>query len=237
MASRLLSEQGAAGLTLRAVAREMGMAVSALYRYVDGHDGLLTLLLIDAFTSHASAVGSAIDTALRRAPHDAAAAWQAAAAAYRRWALRNPAAFGLAYGTPVPGYAAPRETIPAGTAVQRQLVRVLHAGAPRMSAADIQALDERLSATQRADMRVLNRSLGTDLAEGLLAAGVTGWVALEGAVIAEVFGHLEPVFGHPATWFTALMDELVARMRLPGALVAPGSGQPDLGTLTSRACP
>ena len=54
-----LSEFGAAGLSLRAVARELGMVSSAVYRYVASRDDLLTLLLVEAYDDLADAVGAA----------------------------------------------------------------------------------------------------------------------------------------------------------------------------------
>ena len=43
-----LAESGAAGLSVRAIARELGLASSALYRYYPSRDDLLTRLIVDA---------------------------------------------------------------------------------------------------------------------------------------------------------------------------------------------
>ena len=51
-----LAEHGAAGLSLRAVTRDLGMVSSAVYRYVANRDELLTLLLVDAYGAQADAV-------------------------------------------------------------------------------------------------------------------------------------------------------------------------------------
>src|SRR3954449_9562546 len=92
---RHLAEQGAAGLSLRAVTRELGMVSSAVYRYVANRDELLTLLVIDAYTEVADAVDAAVAAADARP-------WSArilvAPTALREWAVREPARYALIYG-------------------------------------------------------------------------------------------------------------------------------------------
>ncbi|MGA4862759.1 TetR/AcrR family transcriptional regulator [Streptomyces lavendulocolor] len=60
-ARRQLAAEGAAKLSLRAVARELGMVSSALYRYFPSRDDLLTALIVDAY----DALGAAAEAALR----------------------------------------------------------------------------------------------------------------------------------------------------------------------------
>ncbi len=108
IAREQLSEVGAAALSLRAVAREMNMASSAVYRYFPSRDELLTALIVDAY----DAVGAAaeLDEAdVRRT--DYAGRWVATARAVREWAVTHPQEFALIYGSPVPGYQAPQDTI------------------------------------------------------------------------------------------------------------------------------
>ncbi|HEX2214557.1 MAG TPA: TetR/AcrR family transcriptional regulator, partial [Mycobacterium sp.] len=101
---RHLVTDGAAGLSLRAIARDLGMASSAVYRYVANRDELLTMLLVDAYSEladrgdDARAGGGGWRDQLREA-----------ARAARRWALERPASWALLYGSPVPGYQAPRD--------------------------------------------------------------------------------------------------------------------------------
>src|SRR5215469_7189005 len=107
-ASRQLAEVGADGLSLRAVARSLGMVSSALYRYFKSRDDLLTALIIDAY----DAVGEAAEAAVAsHTARHAAARWAAACRAVRAWALANPHEYALIYGSPVPGYRAPEATI------------------------------------------------------------------------------------------------------------------------------
>lgn len=95
-----LRRTGAASLSLREVAKAAGISPSGLYRYVDGRDGLLELLISDGF----EAFGAAIETALADVGDDVVTRLEAVALAYRRWALDNPEQFGLILGTPVPGF-------------------------------------------------------------------------------------------------------------------------------------
>src|SRR2546430_11373168 len=102
-----LATGGAAGLSLRAVAREMGMASSAVYRYFPRRDDLLTALIIDGYNAIGGAVEQA-DGACRRDDHHGR--WLAACRAVRDWALAHPHEYSLVYGSPGPRVPAPGQT-------------------------------------------------------------------------------------------------------------------------------
>lgn len=121
-ARRQLAEVGAGGLSLREVAREIGMVSSAVYRYVESRDELLTRLIVEAYDSLGAAAERARDVA--DAPDDAGR-WLAVARAIRRWALDHPHEYLLLYGSPVPGYAAPPDTVVPGTRVTLALVSIV----------------------------------------------------------------------------------------------------------------
>src|ERR1700733_15097276 len=109
-ARRQLAAAGADGISLRAVARGLGMASSALYRYFPSRDDLLTALIIDAY----NAVGEAAEQAIADQKPDETWGrdrWLAACHAVRGWALAHPHEYALIYGSPVPGYRAPEATI------------------------------------------------------------------------------------------------------------------------------
>ena len=123
-ARRQLAEVGAAALSLRAVAREVGMVSSAVYRYFPSRDDLLTRLIIDGYDSVGAAAERADDPSA--APRDR---WLAVCRAVRAWAHAHPHEYGLLYGSPVPGYAAPPDTIPAAARVGLVLGGILRAAA------------------------------------------------------------------------------------------------------------
>ena len=100
----LMSSGGPDAITLRAIAREMGMTANAIYGYFATRDDLVTTLINDVYTSLADAVDAARDDCPADDPAGRIAAW---ANAFRDWALTNPEGFRLIYGDPVPGYQAP----------------------------------------------------------------------------------------------------------------------------------
>ena len=118
-----LAAHGAASLSLRAIARDLGMVSSGIYRYVESRDDLLTRLIIDSYRSLADAVQVAHDAVdLNDLDHR----WAATGYALRQWALDQPHDFALIYGSPVPDYQAPADrTVEAGTAVLGLLLRLL----------------------------------------------------------------------------------------------------------------
>ena len=179
-----LAERGAAALSLRAVARDLGVVSSAVYRYVGSRDELLTLLLVDAYNDLGDAVDAAVESVL---PEDFKGRFAALARAVRSWALREPARYGLLFGSPVPGYQAPAErtTMP-GTRVVNSLVRILD------SAHRAGALTERstsaLLPALTVDVEGIRRELNVTVPDVPLARGALVWTSLFGAVSFEVFG-------------------------------------------------
>ena len=104
-----LATDGAPALSLRAIARDLGMASSALYRYFKSRDELLTRLIIDAYDSLGAAAEVREATIDR---NDLAGRFTAICEAVRAWALAHPNEYALIYGSPVPGYVAPADTVP-----------------------------------------------------------------------------------------------------------------------------
>ena len=109
-----LATDGAPALSLRAIARDLGMASSALYRYFKSRDELLTRLIIDAYDSLGAAAEVREATIDR---NDLAGRFTAICDAVRAWALAHPNEYALIYGSPVPGYVAPADTVPPATRV------------------------------------------------------------------------------------------------------------------------
>ena len=110
-----VAAHGASALSLRAVARDLGMVSSAIYRYFPARDDLLTALIVEAYDSLGAHTEAAVDATRGLPP---AQRWVEAALAIREWATTQPHAYALLYGTPVPGYAAPDDTVVPGTRVR-----------------------------------------------------------------------------------------------------------------------
>lgn len=195
---RHLATEGAAALSLRAVARELGVVSSAVYRYVASRDELLTLLVVAGYDE----LGDAVDAALAEVDEDDhRGRLLAIGTAVRGWAVREPATYALLFGSPVPGYRAPAErTTGPGTRVVRALVevwaRAYAAGA--LSVPDAPPVPGSLAEAFAA----VRAELGVELPDQALARGVLAWAALFGCVSFEVFGQYGPdTFGDPAVLF------------------------------------
>lgn len=196
---QLISE-GAAGLSLRAIARELGMVSSAVYRYVASRDELLTLLLVDAYSGLADAV--------ERARPDTGT-WReqltAIGRAARRWALGQPASWALLYGSPVPGYHAPRDrTVGPGTRVVGLVFAAVSLG---IVDGDIPDPEGVVAPQLSRDLALLRSEY--DLSAGDVAATrcLTVWATLIGAISLEVFGQYgADTFSDPAAVFDTQME-------------------------------
>ena len=196
-ARQQLGEEGAAGLSLRAVAREVGMVSSAVYRYFDNRDALLTALIIDAYDS----LGEAVETAEGAVPReDLLRRWRTIAVTVRTWALENPSLYALVYGSPVPGYAAPQDTVGPATRVTRLLAALLRdiplpgADVPAGPGAAVgggAALGSpALSLDAVEGLAPLVEFLGPGATEDRAVRGLMAWTWLFGAVSFELFGQL-----------------------------------------------
>jgi AcrR family transcriptional regulator len=187
---RHLATEGAAALSVRAVARDLGVVSSAIYRYVRSRDDLLTLLLVDGYND----LGDAVDEAAGAvAADDFRGRFLAIGRAVRTWALREPATYALLFGSPVPGYRAPSDqTTGPGTRVITALVRLWddahEAGA--VHAPDSPGLP--ISRTLSADMERIRAEFSVGTPDDLVARGVLAWAALFGFVSFEVFGQYGP---------------------------------------------
>jgi AcrR family transcriptional regulator len=195
---------GAAGLSVRAIARDLGMVSSAVYRYVASRDDLLTLLLVDAYTELA-------DTA-SAARTDAGPGWtdqlRAVARAVRQWAVAQPASWALLYGSPVPGYHAPADlTVGPGTRVVGLLFEVVGAG---IVTGDVAPSALRVAAPLVGDFEGIRAEFGFAGDDGAMARSLLVWAALVGAVSLEVFGQYgADTLTDPALAFDVQIDLLV----------------------------
>ena len=193
LAWRQVEEQGAASLSLRAIARDLGVVSSAIYRYVPSRDDLLTALLVEGFTDLADAVEAA---EARVDPADYRLRWITIGGAMRAWALARPSAWGLLYGGPVPGYNAPQqETSPPGARVLLRhssvLIEAVAAGRlhPRVGpAAGLEEIPDAL----RPMLEAVSEQYGVKASAEVVAVGFLGWTSLLGMISAEIFEQFGP---------------------------------------------
>lgn len=202
-ARRQLAAEGAAKLSLRAVARELGMVSSALYRYFPSRDELLTALIIDAY----DAVGEAAEQALAESAEAAPLTrWTAVCRAVRRWALSHPHEYALIHGSPVPGYSAPQTTIGPASRVGLALIEVIRDA----HASGVFRVPDGPPVPREVlrDAEHLRESLDVRLPAPVLAEAVAAWAQIFGLVSFELFGQFNGVIEARDAFF----DRAVARL-------------------------
>jgi AcrR family transcriptional regulator len=211
-ARRQLAKTGAPGLSLRAVARELGMVSSALYRYFPSRDDLLTALIIDAYNALGEVAEAAIAADARPRVR-----WLAACHAIRGWALAHPHEYALIYGSPVPGYQAPQATIGPAARVPLAFLNLLREAAasgeiPSANGARGAAqarLGEPLADQAAAIAAALATAPGAPaVPPEIVVHAVIAWTQLFGMISFELFGQFVGSF-EPAD---ALFDYAVAQL-------------------------
>jgi AcrR family transcriptional regulator len=198
-ARRQLAASGAGGLSLRSVARELGMVSSALYRYFRSRDELLTALIIDAY----DALGAAAEAASSALPAtDIRGRWRVTCTAIRDWALANPHEYALIYGSPVPGYQAPQTTIASAIRVVRVMGGILAdagAGTGHPSARHPEEPPPELAR----QVAIVSEAIALGVDDGVLTRALIAWTQLFGMISFELFGQFvgtlepaDPFFGY-----------------------------------------
>ncbi|WP_181275752.1 TetR/AcrR family transcriptional regulator [Brevibacterium oceani] len=200
--NRMIDEGGVAGLSLRAIARELGVVSSAVYRYVKSRDELLTILIRDAFTQIADEVDAALEDER---------SVQALALSMLDWSRRFPSRWALIYGTPVPDYEAPRqETVVPGTRVMVALTQLIATAAETVGGGDPRNAGSHSASrpgakagsgsTDTTTVSALGplrdglKELGIDCDDAVILRTLSVWVAIIGAINGLRFGQFGPGF-------------------------------------------
>jgi AcrR family transcriptional regulator len=210
VARRHLAADGA-NLSLRAVARDMGMVSSALYRYFASRDDLLTALIVDAY----DAIGEAAERAEAAVDRDdLLGRWLAACRAARQWALEKPYEYALIYGSPVPGYRAPEATIPPASRIPLLIGTILSDGfaAGKLAGESGEPVPEQV----RSDLAPIAGQVSPGAPASLLARGMTAWIQLFGAISFELFGQFNNVIEDRDAFFAYQMRAVAGMVGLHG---------------------
>ncbi len=199
---RQIAETGAAALSLRSIARELGITAPAIYNYFADRDALVTALIVDAYTS----LGESQIEAIAVLPEaDLKARFKALGLAYREWAITHPQRYQLIFGTPIPNYVAPDDiTFPAAANAIVPLantVQALHSSgqlhaerlAPMTPA--LQSMLEAWQKIQPADIEVLYMT-------------VVIWSRVHGLVMLEIGHHNPAVITDPGEIFRREIDTM-----------------------------
>ncbi|MFD9482990.1 TetR/AcrR family transcriptional regulator [Streptomyces sp. NPDC059991] len=212
VALALMASGGPDAITLRAIAREMGMTANAIYGYFPARDDLVTTLINDVYT----ALADAVDAAWEAAPAaDPAAGIEAWANAFRTWALVNPQGFRLIYGDPVPGYQAPAGG-PAPDAARRVCTGLTALAAAAWPHARHLYKDSTFGWPDF-DPGLLDkvRPAFPDLPPAAVALALRMWGHLHGLVSLEVYGHLRTQTTSPQKLFLEELDQLIKVLGIP----------------------
>ncbi|GAA1353406.1 TetR/AcrR family transcriptional regulator [Streptomyces beijiangensis] len=214
IALRQLAEGGPEAVALTRIAKEVGLSGPALYRYFSNRDDLLTSLVRDAYDDAATAIGHAAADL----PDSPRAALHLLAGAYLGWASAAPHRYLLIQGSPLPGYAAPPDTVGRARAVLGPFVKIFASGeltdAVSPLAAELTAWaaqDEGVAAWLReyADLAPDDARTGIALAGTMLV-----WSQLHGTVSLEVSGQYAGMGHRAGTMLTSQMETLADSFRL-----------------------
>ena len=213
VAHQQMAEHGAAGLSLRAIARALGITAPAIYNYFPRLEDLITALIVDAFNDLADAMEAAEAAEPSERPYDKI---MALCLAYREWAIAHPTVFQLIYGNPIPGYCAPEElTIPLARrpflGLFRWFLRAHQAGELTIPAG-YQAVPPAMTEGAAAWRRLS----GIEMPDALLGILMSGWARIHGAVLLELFGHLEPLVGAGGTFYRYELEAFADLLQLGG---------------------
>lgn len=216
-ARRLLVEQGPDAVSLRAIAREMGMTAPGLYRYYGSREELLRSVIAEMFRELADGIRQAIAEAvppgegvtgesgggepgaLRR--EHMTRKMVAACREFRRWALNHTGEFGLLFGVPLPGLE--EETLDVAQECAIQFAGTFYAlflelwSVNRFPVPATEGIDPGL----RAQLARFRAKFPSDVPDGALLVFLRCWILLYGAVSMEVFGHLRFALDDPAPMF------------------------------------
>ena len=221
-ARRQLAETGAPQLSLRAVARELGLVSSALYRYFPSRDDLLTALIIDAYDS----IGEAAEAAAAangtvKGTGGPRSGWRAVCHAIRDWARANPHEYALIYGSPVPGYRAPRDTVAPAARVPLVLGQLLRdsCAAQAASAAGTAAAppaEPPLPALLAAQAAIVAGAIAPGVPEPLIVRVLIAWTQLFGMISFELFGQFVGSADPADEFFGYAIEQMIAYIPIAG---------------------
>jgi AcrR family transcriptional regulator len=212
-ARQLMDEMGTQGLSLREIARRLGVTAPAIYNYFPRLDDLITALIVDAYRDLADALSTAGQRAGARVSADPGKRLLAVLRTYRAWALEHPTEFTLIYGNPIPGYQAPEEqTRPEavrGFAVILDLLLEAHSQGRLPGRANPLPMPPTLK------VGILSAPEGqTPYPSEVVYLGVMGWYHIHGMIMLELFEHNTSLVSDTGLFYEFEIQNLLARLGL-----------------------
>jgi AcrR family transcriptional regulator len=196
-----IATRGAASLSIRGVARDIGMSPAGLYRYYDSLDTLITELVTDSYADLATTVEAATG-----APGTPRARLEAGMHAYRDWARADPQRFLLIFGTPIPGYAAPEDG-PTEQANRRIGAAFFRVAADAVARGELSVPDpgRPLSPSEEATAT----RFGADLPPAAVPALVSAYAHFHGLVTLEILGQLSWLYPDPDAFYATEVGRIL----------------------------
>lgn len=202
-----VAEQGVASLSLRAIAREMGITAPGLYRYYASRDDLVTVLIVEAFNSFSVALETSRDACKL---DDHVARFRAVCNAYFHWALSNPQKYALIFGTPVSGYVLDQRAGPAaqrGFLVLQNVIGEAHA-AGKISG---DAVTVRLPAALKTQYEMLKK-YGMPYTPIVTHLALSTWSMIHGMASLYLYGYFSGFLADQSESFVNLEIEKMIRV-------------------------
>jgi AcrR family transcriptional regulator len=196
-----IARRGAGALTVRGIARAIGMSPAGIYRYYEGLDALITELIADAYNNLADHVQAAADQ-----PGTTRERMRGAMLAYREWCVQHRNRFLLIFGTPIPGYAAP-DGGPTTAANQRigQAFFAIGAEAWRRGELALPQAPRPLEPAEREFAEGVTPGFPAELVGSFLST----WAHFHGMVTLEVLGQLHWIYPDPDTFYSGEVERIL----------------------------
>ena len=210
IARRQMAEYGTAGLSLRGIARELGVTAPAIYNYFSRLEDLITALIVDTFTDFAEAM----EAAEAAAPDCLYDQVMALCLACRQWAMEHPVDFQLIYGNPIPGYQAPEDlTIPLARrpflGMFRSFIQAYQSGE-----LVIPAEYEAVPPAMRDGSAAWQAASGIELPHALLGLLMSGWSRIYGMIALEMYHHVQPLVGDAAALYRYEIEAFLKQLSM-----------------------
>lgn len=221
-ARRILVAEGVDGLSLRAIAREMGMTAPALYRYFPSREDLVVHLIAELYDELTDTMVAARDA---EDPEDPPRRLSAVSRAFRRWAVAHPREFGLLFGSPIPGVEVDRRAEPASPAQESgerfgaifaELVARIYLTRPFPVPAE-----EDIDPVLRRELQEWCSGFPVPLPVGVAQVFLSCWIRLYGMVAMEVFDHLKFAVADAEPIFEAELRDLSRKLGVAGSYRPP----------------
>lgn len=209
IAHKQMEEKGTAGLSLRAIARELGVTAPAIYNYFPRLEDLITALITNAFTDLAEAMEYS-----REQNTEKSRIFQIKAMiyAYRQWAVDHPVDFQLIYGNPIPGYQAPFEVT--GPLARQPFLSIFRLFAEALERSELEIPPEYRQVPEMisAHLTEWRKESGLEIADSLVCLIMSGWARIHGLVMLELFHHIQPVIGDPGELYKYEIEAFFERV-------------------------